>query len=786
MKIAFLGNYPPKACGIGTFTNSLARAILSNLKASEISEYAEIIAMEDPAEHHDYPVEVTRKIRPQEASDYRDVADYLNTENFDLLVLQHEYGIFGGDDGVYVMHLLDKLRIPLIVTFHTVLREPSFGQRNVLGRIAERAQSVVVMTQLARTLLSEVFAVADSKVTVIEHGVPVIESAPRDTLREHLGWTGKRVLFTFGLLGRGKGIETSIKALPAIVEKYPDTLYVVLGKTHPHVVRDNGEEYRDYLKALATELGVGDNLQMISKFASEQELFDCLRAADIYVIPYPNEAQITSGTLAYAVGAGAAIVSTPFWHAMELLQEGRGKLFPFHNSQLLAETVLRLFDNDRELADMRHRAADYGKLLFWPRIGKQYLSVFGNARVAFAEFQALSLPGSDIPALKLDHLFRFTDNCGILQHGKYAVPNRYEGYCLDDNGRALLLIGMLVERKLGDLPNLQRLSDIYISYILHAQNFDGTFRNFMSYDRRFTESHGSEDSFGRAIWGVSYCLAHPPRMDQRDLLEEIFIRAIGHLEVMSSPRTIAYGVLSLSYYLDYKPTDEAMLNLLDRMCNRLIEHYEDSREEGWNWFENYLTYSNGILPFALFRALNHLNKEKIRSAATESTNFLADQTIVDGVLSPIGCQQPFIFRKNRPKFDQQPIDVMCKVLLFSEACRHQELQPHCANVNVAFAWFTGHNDMKAPMYNPETGGCYDGLMETGVNRNQGAESLIAYLVSRVEIEKFKQEFPNCGKPRDAAARSSDISLKALLNGFALPEVVGQSEAAAQVARGRNR
>ncbi len=780
MKIAFLGNYPPKACGIGTFTNSLARAILSNLRASEISDYAEIIAMEDPAEDHDYPVEVTRKIRPQEVGDYRDVADYLNTD-FDLLVLQHEYGIFGGDDGVYVMHLLDKLRIPLIVTFHTVLREPSFGQRDVLGRIAERAQAVVVMTQLARTLLSEVFLVEEAKINVVEHGVPVIESAPRKKLREQLGWTGRRVLFTFGLLGRGKGIETSIKALPAIVDKYPDTLYVVLGKTHPHVVRDNGEEYRDYLKNLATELGVGSNLRMISKFASEQELFDCLRAADIYIIPYPNEAQITSGTLAYAVGAGAAIVSTPFWHAKELLQEGRGKLFPFHNSQVLAEQILQLFGDDTELGDMRRRAAEYGKALLWPRIGKQYLGVFGKARATFAAFQARSLPGTNIPELRLDHLFRFTDDCGILQHGKYAVPNRYEGYCLDDNGRALLLTGMLIERKLGDLPRLQRLSDIYISYILHAQNFDGTFRNFMTYDRRFTESHGSEDSYGRALWGVSYCLAHPPRTDQRDLLEEIFIRAIGHLEGMSSPRTIAYGVLSLSYYLDYKPTDEAMLNLLDRMCSRLIEHYDDSREEGWNWFENYLTYSNGILPFALFRALNHLNKEKIRSAATESTNFLAQQTIMDGVLSPIGCRQPFVFRNNRPKFDQQPIDVMCKVLLFSEACRHQDLQPHCANVNIAFAWFTGQNDMKAPMYNPETGGCYDGLMESGVNRNQGAESLIAYLVSRVEMERFKEEHPTCGKTKDASVRSSDLALKALLNGFALPEVAGAPNPAASTA-----
>ena len=782
MKIALLGNYPPKACGIGTFTNSLARAILSNLNATTIKDYAEIIVMEDPTDAHAYPEEVTRRIRPQVPQDYRDVADYLNTAGFDLLLLQHEYGIFGGDDGTHIMHLLDKLRIPLIVTFHTVLKEPSFSQRDVLSRIAERAQAVVVMTQLASRLLQEVFNVAGDKIYVIEHGVPVIESAPRPELRERLGWADHRVLFTFGLLGRGKGIETSIKALPDIVAKYPNTLYVVLGKTHPHVIKHSGEEYREYLQELADELGVGANLRMISKFASEQELFDCLRAADVYVVPYPNEAQITSGTLAYAVGAGAGIVSTPFWHAAELLQEGRGRLFPFHNSQALADAVVELFDRPEELQAMRKRAAAYGEDLLWPKIGKQYLGVLGKARVAFKEYQARSRKTVELPALKLDHLIRMTDDCGILQHGKYAIPNRYEGYCLDDNGRALLLIAMLAQQGLGEPALLSRLSDTYISYILHAQNLDGTFRNFMGYDRRFLERHGSEDSYGRAIWGISYSLAHPVRADQRPLLHEIFIRAIGHLESMRSPRTLAYGVLSLSYFLDYQPTNEQMLDLLDRMCNRLIEHYSDSREEGWNWFENYLTYSNGILPFALFRALNHLNKEKIRAVAVESTNFLAEQTVIDGVLSPVGCKQPFVFRKARARFDQQPVDVMCKVLLFSEACRHQDLQPHCTNVSIAFAWFTGQNELKAPMYNPETGGCFDGLMESGANHNQGAESLIAYLISRVEMEKFTSRDATLTEAEPGQA--SKEALRRLLNGFALPTSVEEDEPATEGAATR--
>jgi glycosyltransferase involved in cell wall biosynthesis len=766
MKIALLGNYPPKACGIGTFTNSLARAILSNLKAETIADYAEVIAMEDPADDHDYPAEVTRTIRPQEAADYRATADHLNAEGFDLLILQHEYGIFGGDDGVYILHLLDRLRIPLIVTFHTVLKEPSYGQRTTLKRIGERAQAVVVMSKLASSLLTEVFQLPAGKIHIIEHGVPVIASPPREEIRERLGWTGQRVLFTFGLLGRGKGIETSIRALPEIVREFPNTRYVVLGKTHPHVVRDTGEEYREYLQDLATELGVGDNLEMVSKFASEQELFDCLRATDIYVVPYPNEAQITSGTLAYAVGAGAAVVSTPFWHATELLAEGRGRLFPFHDSKALAETVNALFTDRDSLTELRNRAAEYGGRLLWPAIGREYIDLFGKVRLAY-DRERKGQSAIELPPLKLDHLLRLTDHCGILQHAKYAIPNRYEGYCLDDNGRALLLVGMLAERKLADTDLLEKLADTYIAYILHAQNTDGTFRNFMGYDRRFLECAGSEDSYGRALWGVSYCLAHPVRNDHRPLLHEIFIRAIGHVERMRSPRTIAYGVLSLSYFLDYRPGDETMLNLLDRLCNRLLDHYHDSRNEGWNWFERYLTYSNGILPFALFRALNHLNKEKIREAAISSTAFLAEQTIVDGVCSPIGCVEPFVWRRERPRFDQQPVDVMCKVLLFNEACRHQELQAHCRHLLQAFTWFLGKNDLKAPVYNRETGGCYDGLMASGVNQNQGAESLLAYLISRVTIEKGRDR----NEDDEEAESNSRRALKTLLNGFATSELL---------------
>ena len=739
MKIAFIGNYPPKACGIGTFTENLANSILANLAADHLGEVAEIIAMEDPSEAHTYPSVVTRTIDPNELSSYRKTAAYLNEGDFDLVVLQHEYGIFGGDDGSYILTLLNRLKIPLITTFHTVLKQPSPGQRNVLRSIAGRSQQVVVMSQMARSFLQEIFEVPDEKIAVIEHGVPIVESEARPALRERLGWADKKVIFTFGLLGRGKGIETAVRALPKIVMEHPDTHYVVLGKTHPHVVRDSGEEYREYLHQLADDLGVGDHLEMIAEFATEQKLFDYLRACDLYVIPYPNEAQITSGTLAYAVGAGTAILSTPFWHATELLEDGRGHLFDFHDSRQLAQQANALLNDEKTLRQLRLTTSEYGKDILWPKVGAQYLETIDLACKHY-EQQRDRHGELELPELDLQHLYRFTDDVGILQHGKYSLPNRHEGYCLDDNGRALLLVAMLLENdKVQDRQRLEELAEIYTTYIYHAQNEDGSFRNFMSYDRRFLEKRGSEDSFGRAFWAIGYCLAHPPRPDLQPIYRELFDRSIHRLEEMHSPRTVAYGILGLSYFLDARPGDEFILNKLQQYCQRLVDGYRHFQRPDWQWFEPYLTYSNGILPYALFRALRHLDRDDLRNVAERTTEFLTEKTVVRGVLRPVGCLDWYHIGKEQSRFDQQPVDAMGKVLLFEEACRHGELQTSCNHVLTAFEWFIGKNDLDLPLYEPQTGGCYDGLMKTGLNRNQGAESLISYLISRVVVERYLRE-----------------------------------------------
>ena len=775
MKLAILGNYPPKACGIATFTNSVARALLANLKAEEIADFAEIIAIEDAGQQHDYPKEVGCILPRDERAAYANTADYLNTGEFDLLIVQHEYGIFGGPDGNYLLDLVDRLRIPLIVTCHTVLNTPSDGQRSVLRRLCTRANVITVMSEMACRFLRDIYACPAGKIQVVEHGVPVIETAPRKELRKRFDWSGHRVLFTFGLLSRGKGIETVIRALPEVVARHPNTLYVVLGKTHPNVVRESGEEYREWLHELADELGVRDNLLMISEFASEQYLFECLKAADVYVIPYPNEAQICSGTLAYAVGAGAAVVSTPFWHATELLDEGRGRLFPFDDPTNLSGQLNELLGNPALINDIRTKAHNYGEQLMWPKIGAEYIEAFADARTAYDQSN-LAPASAPRPKLRLDHLLRMTDDCGIIQHAKYATPNRFEGYCLDDNGRALLFTCRALNGTMAtgqQRRELIRLSELYLAYIFHAQNEDGTFRNFMGYHRDFLEPQGSEDSYGRALWGLAQCVATPPRKDLGELANECFIRAIGHLDTRTSPRTVAYGIIALATYLEARD-DDNLRDLLDRSINRLLRHYEDSKRAGWTWFEAYLSYDNAILPLALYASLRVLDREDVRSIADIATDFLVEKTTVGGIPRPVGCHEVCQRDATPKQFDQQPLEAMADVLLHLEAYHHSGRQLDADRARLVYSWFHGNNDLGQALYCSDTAGCYDGLTEYGPNQNQGAESLLAYLVSRVSMEALPQV-------RGTNVKSKSETLKALLNGFA-PAWVGSKPAGITTSR----
>lgn len=738
MKISFIGTFPPRECGIGTFTRNLFDSMVGAQGAGE-SNQGLVIAMDDNGLHYDYPREVKLTIRQEEQADYLEAANFINLSGADICVLEHEFGIFGGQNGIYILPLLYRLKIPLIVTLHTVLRNPSYNERAVLVEICKIAHAIVVMSQTAVNMLTKEYDVDENKVFRIEHGVPDIQFDQQAVKRE-FKLTSKKLLLTFGFIGRNKGIETVLKALPAVVAKYPEVVYIVLGKTHPNVIRHSGEEYRIFLLGLVKKLGIEKHVVFLNEFIDQAELFKYLSASDIYITPYTNEAQITSGTLSYAIGAGSAVVSTPYWHAAELLAEGRGRLFDFNDSNALSEVFLDLLDHPQVMAELRRNAYDYGSEIRWPKIGQKYLQlaekIVAEQPEVFVQKEALLDPLM-LPPFLLDHVQRMTDDTGIIQHAKYGIPNLKEGYCLDDNARALLMVLMAYKRN--KHPLALKLSPTYLSYINYMQTPDGAFRNFLSFNRNFLDEVGSEDSFGRTIWSLGYLLGNAPNDAYYQTGREIFFDAAPNFVKLKSIRSIANTMVGICYYLKSNPTDDSMIEILSQLAGRLVADYGLNRTDSWHWFESLLAYDNAFLPLALLHAAEFLNDERIRNTAIESMDFLSAATLKNGYLSIIGNENWFKKDGESSMFAQQPLDALAMVLMFHQAFRLTRDTAYVARLNTCFMWFLGENDLRISLYDFETKGCCDGLESYGVNRNQGAESTLAYLVAHLSVlEAFEE------------------------------------------------
>jgi len=495
MKAAIISTYPPRECGIATFTEDLIRALPEHIegKAEEVPVF--VVAMTDKEGAYAYPDIVKYSIRESHQKDYLKAADFINY-SADICILQHEYGIFGGTSGVYILPLINRLKVPLLVTFHTVLRDPSFSEKAILREIGKQADKIVVMSKMAVRFLVDIYQIPRKKIIIIQHGFPVFDYENHDEYKQKFHLKGKISLTTFGLLSRDKGIETVIKALPKVVAKYPNVVYQVLGKTHPGVIKVSGEEYRHYLKRLVQKNNLGKHVIFIDSFLEEPDLCAYLSATDIYITPYPNETQITSGTLAYAVGSGAAVVSTPFWHAVELIDKGRGRLFPFNDHEELTNVLIDLLDHPAKMQAIRNRAYAYGQKVTWPLQGEKYLKA---AEQALKKHHSPNHPKEKIvdltllPTLDLTHFRRMTDTTGILQHARYSIPDYRHGYCLDDNARALLVMNIIYERQ--KEPEALDFLSTYLSYINYMQNPDGSFRNFLSYDHKFLDK-----KLGRCFW----------------------------------------------------------------------------------------------------------------------------------------------------------------------------------------------------------------------------------------------------------------------------------------------
>ncbi len=740
MKLAFIGTYPPRECGIGTFTNNLYKSTLSDLIAKKLTQDSFVVALNDNNLVYEYPEEVKLTIRQEHQEDYLLAAKFINLSGADLCVLEHEFGIFGGQSGVYILPLLHRLEVPLIVTLHTILKAPSYNEKAVLIEICKMANKIVVMSRKAIEFLRTIYGVPKEKIVFIEHGVPDIYF-DHEKSKAEFKLTSKKMILTFGFIGRNKGIETVIKALPKVVEKYPEVIYIVLGKTHPNVLRHSGEEYRVFLMRLVKSLQLEKNVFFLNEFIGEQDLFKYLCASDIYITPYLNEAQITSGTLSYAIGVGSAVISTPYWHAVELLAEGRGKLFNFYDSDGLSTLLTGLLDHPEELDDLRNRAFAYGRKISWPKTGEKYVALAEsvlneNTEVILKKDTELDL--LILPPFSLTHINRLTDDTGIIQHAKFGIPNLKEGYCLDDNARALLMV-LMAYRQMKDNRALE-LSPIYLSYIHYMQNADGTFRNFLSFSRNFLDEVGSEDSFGRTIWALGYLLGNAPNDAYYQTGRLVFFNAAPNFEKLQSIRSIANAMIGISYYLKSNPSDDSMTERLRNLANVLISHYHANEAADWHWFESLLAYDNGILPLALLHSAEILNDNKITKIAIESMNFLSSHTLKDNYLSIIGNEKWYKKEGERSLFAQQPIDAMAMVLMYHQAFHLTKNKEYLSKLYTSFLWFLGENDLRMSLYDFETKGCCDGFESYGVNRNQGAESSLAYLISHLTVLQAHEEF----------------------------------------------
>jgi glycosyltransferase involved in cell wall biosynthesis len=734
-RIAFIGNYLPRQCGIATFTTDLCEAIAAQYRQTTCIA----LPVNDIEAGYAYPTRVRFELTEKDIDSYRRAADFLNINNVDLVSLQHEYGIFGGRAGSHILVLLHELRMPIVTTLHTILRDPDPDQKRVLEEVAALSDRLVVMSKRGAEFLHEIYGVLPEKIDLIPHGIPDVPFVDPSFHKDLFGVEGKIVLLSFGLLSASKGLENVIAALPAILARHPNVVYIVLGATHPHVVRNEGETYRLSLQWLAQEKGVAGQVIFYNRFVSLEELVEFISAADIYITPYLNAAQITSGTLAYTLGAGKAVISTPYWYAEEMLAEGRGALVPFQDPAALADQVINLIDNESQRHAMRKRAYVFGREMIWPQVASRYMESFESARAerrhfAHPDFAVKPLdkrPG-ELPPLKLDHLHHMTDETGIMQHAIFTVPNYREGYTTDDNARALMVSALL--QALGNEAALE-LATRYLAFIWYAFNTEtGRFRNFMDYQRHWLEEGGSDDSHGRTLWALGTVLGRSNTPALHSMAGWVFEQALPAVLNTTSPRAWAFAIIGIQEYLQRFAGDRRASQVREELSMRLLTLYQSHHSDEWRWYEDRLTYCNAALPHALLLCGQAMPNAAMTEAGLESLSWLADLQRADvGYFVPIGSNGFYPQGGERARFDQQPVEAQAMVSACLEAYRITVDKRWRKEARRAFEWFLGRNDLNLPIYDPTTGGCRDGLHPDRANENQGAESTLAFLQALLEL-----------------------------------------------------
>jgi glycosyltransferase involved in cell wall biosynthesis len=746
-KVAFLGDYLPRKCGIATFTHDLVQALAEQYPDTE----SFVVPVNDLPEGYDYPSEVRFEFGENDLDSYRRAADYLNFSNADVVCLQHEYGIFGGPAGSFILALLRDLRIPVVTTLHTILENPGADQRRVLQELSTLSARLVVMSEHGSRIMRTTYGVSEEKIDLIPHGILDMPFMDSNFFKDQFGVEGKHVLLTFGLLSPNKGIENVLRALPEVVKSIPNLVYIVLGATHPNLVREDGEAYRLSLERLAQDLGIKRNVSFYNRFVEQEELKTFLGVADLYITPYQNAAQTTSGTLAYAFGCGKAVISTPYWHAEELLGDGRGVLVPFGDSKAMAEAITGLLKDDTRRHAMRKRAYLLGRDMVWSKAAQRYMASFENARrnptsqsIRRLGVRTLDEERLELPHLRLDHLTRLSDSTGMYQHANYSLPDFAHGYCTDDNARALITTVLLEELEV-EGPELHRLAETYASFMQFA--FDPVskrFRNFLSYDRRWLEEEGSEDSQGRALWALGTCAGRSKHRHLQAWAAQLFERALPSVLDSKSPRAWSFTLLGIYEYFRRLSGDRVAAQARDVLTQRLIGRFEATAQDDWPWFEGSLSYANARLSQVMIMSGRWTDNARALEIGLRSLRWLVSlQKAPLGHFRPIGSAG-FYTRGGTPaEFDQQPIEAHGMISACLEAYRSTNDPFWHEQASIAFEWFLGLS-----LYDPKTGGCRDGLHTDRVNQNQGAESTLAYLIALSEMQLLEHDLKAFQKPAD--------------------------------------
>jgi len=741
--IGFVSSYIPRQCGIATFTNDLARGI--NKISTNGGYKTTFTAVNDIPDGYNYDSTVKFDINIQNINDFKEAAHYLNLSDCDVVNLQHEFGLYGGEAGSNILYLLDKLNKPIITTLHTILDKPDEMQYKVMKEIGNRSSHLVVLSHRSYKILQEVYDFHSGKVKYIPHGAPDVPFIDPVYYKDKFNLTGKKVLLTFGLLGPNKGVEDVISAMPDVVNKYPEFVFIVLGATHPNVKRESGESYRYSLMDQVKKNHLEDHVRFVNRFVDKSELLEYLLMSDMYISPYQNKEQIVSGTLTYALASGKTVISTPYWYAEEALDNGRGVIVPFKNPEVISETIQLLLGDENKRNEYRKKAYDYGRKMIWQEVGESYVDLFHKA---VSEYKMThSSPAaiyryksfSSLPEISLVHLKNLTDTTGIIQHATYSIPDRNEGYCVDDNVRALL-VAVMYKLSYND-SSLDTQINTYLSFLHHSLNHEkGLFRNFMTYNRVWLDETGSEDSNGRVIYALGYLLKNLKEYSNLSLVKNLFDQNIKNMTGFKNPRSMAQIIIGCIFYLNRFSGAREIKEIVKNLADVLLELYYSNSSEDWQWFEDTVTYENARLPQALLMYGLYTDSEKHIEAGLKSLDWYYNCMYDEDkkCISLIGNEGWYPQGGVKAKYDQQPLEIPAIIDACFQAYLATRDPDWITKLNIAFSWFLGNNDRQEIICNLETGGCSDGLNSTKINLNQGAESTICWLLSLLRMRNIKQ------------------------------------------------